>query len=203
MEILIVRHGQSVADIEERYEGRADFPLTELGRHQAHKAAKWIEKNSPPSGIISSPLRRASETAKIISNQLGIDVVLDDDLMEWNNGLLAGMLRSEADIKYPLPKGGRNQYDEYYQCESFIQFRARAERFWSILMDANFLESHKRICIVSHGGTINMLFRSFLNLPLQTEVNLRTGDTGIHLWNVSNKEKTVHFSNFLGHLKNG
>jgi 2,3-bisphosphoglycerate-dependent phosphoglycerate mutase len=198
----VIRHGQSVADIEERYEGRADFPLTELGIHQAHKAAKWIEQRFPPSNIITSPLRRASETAKIISNQLGIDVEIDDDLMEWNNGLLAGMLRSEADIKYPLPKGGRNHYDEYYQCESFIQFRARAERIWSKLMATNLLESNKRICIVSHGGMINMLFRSFLNLPLQTEVNLSTGDTGIHLWKVSNKDKTVLFSNFLGHLDN-
>jgi 2,3-bisphosphoglycerate-dependent phosphoglycerate mutase len=40
-EFLILRHGQSQADLEDRYEGRADFPLTELGREQARKAARW------------------------------------------------------------------------------------------------------------------------------------------------------------------
>ena len=42
MEILIVRHGQSIADIENRYEGRADFELTELGCKQAKSLSKWI-----------------------------------------------------------------------------------------------------------------------------------------------------------------
>ena len=40
MEILVVRHGQSVADLEDRHEGRADFQLTELGCMQAKCAAE-------------------------------------------------------------------------------------------------------------------------------------------------------------------
>lgn len=42
LELLVVRHGQSIADIENRFEGRADFELTNLGIKQANQAASWI-----------------------------------------------------------------------------------------------------------------------------------------------------------------
>ncbi len=74
LELIIVRHGQSVADIERRYEGRADFPLTDLGREQATKLASWLNQKYPPNFILSSPLKRTSETAEIISSEVNIEV---------------------------------------------------------------------------------------------------------------------------------
>ncbi|MFA9556399.1 histidine phosphatase family protein [Evansella sp. AB-rgal1] len=203
MEILVVRHGESLGDIEQRHEGRADLPLTEKGIEQALLAAKWIQHNYPPTKIITSPLQRASKTAAIISSEAtGVPVQTSEELMEWNNGLLAGMLRSESAIMYPLPEGGRKAHDTFYECESAIAFRSRAEHFWSKLLDSNLNNNNERVCLVSHGGMINMLYRCFLNLPIITEVNIRTGDTGIHLWEVDGKERIVTFSNYLGHLDN-
>lgn len=94
IELLIMRHGQSVADIEDRHEGRADFPLTELGRAQASLASAWIAANYPPARIIASPLRRAAETAEIVAAACGgVVVQYEPDLMEMDNGVLAGLLR--------------------------------------------------------------------------------------------------------------
>ena len=111
LELMIVRHGQSVADIENRYEGRADFPLTSLGYEQAVKLALWIKDKYPPDFIVSSPLKRTSETAEIISKEVNIEVKYDNDLMELDSGLLAGLLKSEADIKFPIPEGGRKAHE--------------------------------------------------------------------------------------------
>lgn len=67
MEILLIRHGQSLADLEDRYEGRADFPLTELGHSQAEKLSTWLAKQYDIELVISSPLIRARRTAEYIS----------------------------------------------------------------------------------------------------------------------------------------
>jgi 2,3-bisphosphoglycerate-dependent phosphoglycerate mutase len=193
MEILVVRHGQSIADIEDRHEGRADFELTELGCKQAKRLSEWI--------ILSSPLKRAAKTAKFINEETGVDIIFDDSLMEWENGLLAGLHRLEANEKFPMPKGGRMPHDEFADSESYINFRARAEMFWSrLICKYGEKEGNLRICIVSHGGMINMLFRSFMKLPVNTDSWISTGDTGIHLWKVSGSERGILFLNSQEHL---
>lgn len=201
MEILVVRHGQSLADLEDRHEGRADFELTELGCRQASAAAKWIKENYEVDLILASPLKRAAKTAEFISDEIVKDIIFDDELMEWNNGLLAGLLRSEAIEKFPMPEGGRKPHDEFAETESYINFRARAEMFWSKFIHRyENDETVKRICIVSHGGMINMLFRSFMDLPVNSNSWISTGDTGIHLWKVNRDERRIIFSNKQEHL---
>ncbi|MGM0885326.1 MAG: phosphoglycerate mutase family protein, partial [Bacillota bacterium] len=59
MEILLIRHGESEADILNVHEGRADFQLTELGRKQVRLMAEKVKKEFPPDYIWSSTLKRA------------------------------------------------------------------------------------------------------------------------------------------------
>lgn len=200
MEILVVRHGQSIADIENRHEGRADFQLTELGLRQAESVAKWIKENYKLDVILSSPLKRASKTAEYISCETGADISFDHALMEWDNGLLAGLHREEAQKRFPLPEGGRKPHDELAESESYINFRARAEMFWSRLLQEYEHKEDSRICIVSHGGMINMLFRSFMQLPVNTDSWISTGDTGVHLWKVQGRERGIVYLNRQDHL---
>lgn len=201
MEILVVRHGQSIADIEDRLEGQADFELTELGLKQAISVSNWIKDNYKIDIILSSPLKRASKTAECISQATGASIIFDDSLKEWNNGLLAGLLKSEANEKFPIPEGGRKPHDELAKSESYINFRARAEMFWSKIIDKyDCKENEKRICIVTHGGMINMLFRSFMMLPVNTNIWISTGDTGVHLWKANDRERGIIFLNKQEHL---
>lgn len=175
--------------------------LTELGCRQARCVSEWIKDNYKIDIILSSPLKRAAKTAEFISNATGADIIFNEKLMEWNNGLLAGLLHSEANEKYPLPEGGRNPHDEFADSESYINFRARAEMFWSELIHKyNTEDNNLRICIVSHGGMINMLFRSFMMLPVNTDFCVHTGDTGIHLWKVINTRREIVFLNKQEHL---
>lgn len=202
LELIVVRHGQSQADLEDRYEGRADFELTELGIKQATRAAKWIRDHYKPELIISSTLKRASKTAELIGEYTKVEVQFDEAIMEWNNGLLAGLKREEGMARFPLPPEGRQAHDTFAESESYIAFRARAELFWSqFLFKYGRGDKFKRICLVSHGGMINMLFRSFLKLPMDSDVSIRTGDTGIHLWQVKGQERRILFSNYQEHLR--
>lgn len=200
LEILIIRHGQSIADIGARHEGRADYPLTELGIKQAKLLADWLVNNYSPEIILSSPLKRASQTAEILGKQLGIKIQYYDELMEWNNGVLAGLTFEEAKIKYPTPKGGRKLHEKILNAESWIDLRARGQIFWSKFLNEFSECKNKRIAIVSHGKMINMLFRSFISLPVDTDIWARNSDTGVHLWKIENGKRYIIFMNKCEHL---
>lgn len=200
LKILLVRHGESTADLEDRHEGRADFVLTERGCKQAELLSAWIKENYKIDIILSSTLKRAAKTAEYISKKTKVKIIFDEALMEWDNGLLAGLYRSEANEKFPLPKDGRKGHHEFADSESYINFRARAETFWSKFLEEYGDKENKRICIVSHGGMIDMLFRSFLGLAVNTNISISTGDTGVHLLEIKEDEKRIIFLNKQEHL---
>lgn len=199
MELLVIRHGQSEADVTDRHEGRADFPLTDLGRAQAARLADWVARHAVPHVIWSSPLRRAAETARMIAERTGAPLVFHDGLMEMDNGVLAGLTRAEAREKYPPPPGGRRYHERIPGGESELEFRARVEAVFAELVHT--VDPERRVAIVAHGGTITMLFRAFLGLPLQSNIWLRTDDTGVHLWRITPEQRVVLLANSTAHLK--
>jgi probable phosphoglycerate mutase len=92
MTIWFLRHGQSQANLEDRFAGRRDdSPLTDLGRSQALAAAAALSPGI--SGIVCSPLRRATETAALIRRELGIQhwVEIDERLAGHDMGDATGL----------------------------------------------------------------------------------------------------------------
>lgn len=199
MELLLIRHGESEADLIDVHEGRADFSLTEKGVIQATMMATYVAENYPPELILSSPLKRAKQTAEILNEKLSVPLLMMADLMEYNNGVLAGLDREEAKRKYPLSEGGRPVHIPIEEGESQLDFRHRVEQVYFELIH-NYREQN-RIAIVSHGGFISNFFRSMLQLPVTTNVIFPTGDTGIHLVEINNKnENIIRFMNNQSHL---
>ncbi|SDN59613.1 2,3-bisphosphoglycerate-dependent phosphoglycerate mutase [Psychrobacillus sp. OK028] len=199
MELLIVRHGQSEADLLGVHEGRADFPLTKLGEQQAIVMSTYVAEHFPPDLILASPLLRAKSTAETLQKFVGCDLLLEKDLMEFNNGVLAGLSREEARVKYPLPPSGRPIHIPIELGESALEFRFRAEKiFHQILLD---YQSYNRVAIVSHGGLISHFINAFLKQPNTSEYEFATGDTGIHLLDIKENKRIIKFLNRQEHLK--
>lgn len=98
---LLLRHGQTELSVHRRYSGRGNPPLTELGREQAAAAAAYIAGIEGISAVISSPLQRALDTAKAAANALGLDVTVDDDLIETDFGAWEGLTFREAAERDP------------------------------------------------------------------------------------------------------
>lgn len=66
--IVFLRHGESVGNAEDRFQGQADFPLTEKGRAQAKvRAERWLAEGVNFDRCISSPLLRSRQTAEIVT----------------------------------------------------------------------------------------------------------------------------------------
>ncbi|MEG1772129.1 MAG: histidine phosphatase family protein [Clostridia bacterium] len=194
MRLLMIRHGQSEADILKVHEGRANFSLTQLGMAQAEIMAEYVTKEFDISKIYSSTLKRAIETAAYIDAAAKAQLILKDDLMEFNNGLLAGLPFDEAERRYPRNDNRKPHMNEYGM-ESELEFRFRAERVLSgILYETN---PEETIAIVSHGGMINQMIKSFLGLQIDKNPIFFTGDTGIHLLMLKNNMRYVEFLNFI------
>ncbi len=196
MKLLVIRHGESEADLLDVHEGRADFALTERGHRQAEAMANYVADNYNISKIYASTLTRAKQTARHLSDKTGIPIVFDENLMEFNNGLLAGLPRAVVREKYPEVPDLPIDKAVYGQ-ESQIEFRQRAENALSRIM--NEAENDETIAVVSHGGMINQLYRSFFDMPVDCIYFFNTADTGIHIWNLTDRERRVIKANFYEH----
>jgi broad specificity phosphatase PhoE/ribonuclease HI len=98
---LLLRHGQTELSVERRYSGRGNPTLTELGRRQADAAAAYLAERGGVNAVISSPLQRAYDTAAAAAKALGLDVTVDEDLIETDFGDWEGLTFGEAAQRDP------------------------------------------------------------------------------------------------------
>lgn len=195
MKLLIIRHGESEADILDVHEGRADFALTERGHCQAEAMSEYVCQNYQLTKIYHSTLRRAKQTAEHLAWKTGAPLIPDENLMEFNNGLIAGLKHDVADEKYPKMKVPVHL--SVYEQESMLTFRYRAEYMLSKLISEN--DDEDTIAVVTHGGMINQLYRAFFKLPVETEFGFYTGDAGIHEWLISENSRILVKANVIPH----
>ncbi len=92
---FVLRHGQTDWNVEARLQGSTDIPLNDTGRQQARAAAAFF-KDKGLTKIVTSPLVRAHETARLVGERLGLEPVTDARLIERNFGLFEGMTIDEV-----------------------------------------------------------------------------------------------------------
>ena len=151
MMIYLMRHG---ADPSDRYGGWSAYGLTEEGREQVHNAKSCLY-NKGITQIYSSDLVRAKETAEIVANALSLEIIYLPQFRESNNGLLAGMLKSEAVEKYPGVYWNALDWTETWpKGESPEQFFRRIQCAW---YDFKEQIGKNNVLLISHGGVMNII----------------------------------------------
>jgi probable phosphoglycerate mutase len=144
--LLVVRHGQSVWNAERRWQGRADPPLSELGRRQAAAA-----EPGDVDVVVTSPLRRAHETAEILAAATGAPLAeVHADLQERAAGEWTGLTRAEIARRYPGAPGSGRRPPGY---EPDADVRARVERRFHDLASRH---RGRNVLVVTHGGVIGV-----------------------------------------------
>jgi broad specificity phosphatase PhoE len=115
MTIYLVRHGETAAN-GQSYAGRIDIALTETGQAQAQRVAATL-RDVPVGAILTSPLRRARDTAAPVAAAHGLVPVIDPDLTEFDFGRYEGMPKRSAGLRLrkdhlfePIP-GGESLHD--------------------------------------------------------------------------------------------
>lgn len=145
MKIFLVRHGQTNWNIENRLQGCVDIPLNKKGIEQAKILAENI-KTLKVDKIISSPLSRALDTAKIINEKLQVSLITNEALIERSFGVLEGVKGNDYDID--LFWNVEKNY-KYKDIEPIQEFLKRIYKYLNKLVDEN---PNSNILLVTHNG---------------------------------------------------
>lgn len=100
MRVLLIRHGETAWNRDGRYQGRSDPPLTAQGRQQARLLGAELAARGI-GAIVSSPLRRAHQTALDIGHRLGLEVGIDAGLCELSFGAWEGFTQAQVKARWP------------------------------------------------------------------------------------------------------
>lgn len=153
-----MRHGESTDDISNSYGGWADFPLTEKGRNQAKVASKSLKKYKIDL-ILSSPLKRAFETAEIVGQELNVPVKEWLYLKERNTyGLMCGEKKSDMEKNYP------ELFNSYENGEFVLGSERYEDLHERLKVLIKKLSEFKKDCIltVTHGKVLACLCKELL-----------------------------------------
>jgi broad specificity phosphatase PhoE len=99
--LYLVRHGETAWNREQVFRGRADVPLGERGHQQAGLVAQAL-RAEPIKAVYASPLARAVDTARPLSEELGIDLIQEESLQDMNFGEWEG--QSLVDVRREWPE---------------------------------------------------------------------------------------------------
>ncbi|MHC4860425.1 MAG: histidine phosphatase family protein, partial [Planctomycetota bacterium] len=101
--MMLVRHGETPANLEGVWHGSIDSPLTDRGRVQVDRVARFLgESFADSSAVYSSHLQRAHDTARAIAAGLGLETQVDEDLGEYNLGCWEGKTYRELFEEHDL-----------------------------------------------------------------------------------------------------
>jgi len=149
--LVLVRHGETDWNRENRFQGHADIPLNEAGRAQARDLALELEDASFQA-VYSSPLLRAYETAAILAESLELEVERADDLMEVDVGSWSGLTRVEVEARFP--QGFRRWLDYGHGWDDGETYDELGNRVVSGLQRIAAAHPETTILAVTHGGPI-------------------------------------------------
>ncbi len=143
--ICIVRHGETDWNAQGRLQGREDIELNDSGRQQAFKIAAYLSVGHWDV-IVSSPLKRAYETAQIIARMLSVtEIEVEEQITERDYGEASGLWPDERRSRFPDGSPGQ---------EDFELLRQRAMcGVEQIVKD----HTGKRIVVISHGALTNSI----------------------------------------------
>lgn len=157
MELVLVRHAEPIT--EERGDGRpADPPLSERGRRQAREVASWLRRDRIDR-VVSSPAKRAQQTALALAEPLGLEIEIDDRLRDANDGADRYVPLEEDKARDPVAYRARvDAYRDSRQLEDI------ARRVSTSLADWAERGRGERIVVFCHGSVVNVFASEVLGL---------------------------------------
>jgi probable phosphoglycerate mutase len=176
--VYILRHPQTTWNVDQRYQGRLESPLSELGIRQADQIAARFE-HQPLDAVYSSPLQRARRLAQAIARSVGIGLTIDQRLTEIGQCPWEGLSLAEIERRYPI------MYEDWYRHpdtvrfpdgESLVQVQIR-----SLSALDTILQRHPsgHVVVVTHSVVIQTLVSAALDLPLRNIHRLRVSNCGL------------------------
>jgi len=200
-EFTFIRHGETDWNRQARFQGQIDVPLNAAGLRQAERLAARLSGHAP-AALYASDLQRARQTAEALCRVWNLQVQLLPAFREQSFGMLEGIEVAAVPDQYPelwaawvahaadfaLPGGG----------ESLRQFHDRVLEAVRALAAAH---PGERLAVVTHGGVLDMLWRSARGLPLEGRRDCAIPNTGINRLNWRDEKLEIEVWADAGHLE--
>jgi broad specificity phosphatase PhoE len=175
--LLLVRHGETEWNRDQRVQGHHDVDLSERGIAQTRRLAEWLA-DEPPDAVYTSDLLRSRRTAEILAAGR-LPVVEEPRFREGRFGVFEGMTAQEIEAKYPAeyrawredavrnrPPGGETLEDLSARC-------------MAALRDLLPAQGGRRVAVVAHGGPVRAMVCGLLGLSLELYPKLRVENTSV------------------------
>lgn len=197
--LVIIRHGQSEWNLQNRFTGGADVDLTPQGVEEAKKAGELL-KPYPFDKAFTSMLTRSIHTLKVILDQTGqhdLPTISDVALNERGYGDLQGLDKAAMALKYSdeqiliwrrsydvIPPGGESLKNTYDRIVPYFIKNIEPE-----------LRAGKNILIVAHGNSLRALMMHLENITPEAiaEINLATGVPRLYKYNETLQLQSVSY----------
>jgi ribonuclease H / adenosylcobalamin/alpha-ribazole phosphatase len=162
--LILVRHGATEHSAAKRFSGRNDLALDDVGERQAAALAARATTFGAVGAVVSSPLRRARQTAEVIAAALSADLEANDDLAEVDFGAWEGLTFDEVQREYPDELSAWLASPDVAppQGESFAAAARRVRRGRDAVIAAH---PGRTVVLVTHVTPIKTLLRLALDAP--------------------------------------
>ncbi|MCL4529932.1 MAG: histidine phosphatase family protein [Chloroflexi bacterium] len=198
--IILVRHGQTAWNREERFRGHADVPLDEIGFAQAKATAERIGMQWKPDAIYAGPLSRTVKTAEPTAQSFDLKVQVEPDLIDVDCGQWQGLTPDEVRQRWPVEFQAYLAAPRNFQFpggESLEQARKRAIKRVEQLIA---LHPDQTIVLVSHTALNRLILLTTLDLDSHSFWKIRQDTCAINYFESQSNHFTLITLNETSHL---
>lgn len=198
--IIIVRHGNVDWIEPPRFRGRADLPLSALGRRQIAAAAERIRATAKPSVIYSSPMSRCVDTGKAIGALLGLEPQIVDDLNDVDYGEWQGSTWEEVQTRWP------EEFDTWLHRPLFATFPSGENlpgvQARLLVALAEIVRRHREdaVVLVAHDSINRIILLNALGLSLSSYWQILQDPCAINEVDYADGVFAIRSINETGHL---
>ncbi len=201
MRLLLVRHGESLGNVNRTLQGRDD-PLTERGWRQARRIAAHLATRDDIGTLYASPLARAFETSQIIGGAVGRDPQPREDLAEIDVGDAVGLTFEDWSACFPDEAARFHAEGVDYAFpggESARDIAARVAREMERIVAAH-REDERAVVVVSHGGALAWMLAHLLEESRDAWPSYEFDNCSLTELTIADGQTTLVCRNEIGHL---
>ena len=198
--VILIRHGQTAWNREERFRGHADIPLDEIGFAQAKAVADRIRSQWKPDAVYAGPLSRTIQTAQPTADRFKLIIQFEHGLIDVNCGDWQGLTPEEVRKRWP------SEYDAYLCTPRSFQFPGgeslEAARLRAVHLVEELCTRHpgQTIILVSHTALNRLILLSILGLDSSGFWRIRQDTCAINAFEVEAGNFTLVLLNEDSHL---
>ena len=206
MELLFIRHAESLGNAQHIMQGHADFVLSETGHKQAQVLADYLLTCVPEARqvdhIYCSPLKRTQQTlAPFLKQSQGPTPHYDTDLIEVDSGIFSGMTWEQAGQQYPEDQARFQASRDWGSVPGGESKQALWQRAKAWIHKVLEMHTDQRLVVMSHGGFIRAALSTLASVPPEAPVFVCIDNTSLSLAGLKGQRAYIRYVNDTRHLK--